>query len=463
MGADGTSGTSGEVTPEPLGPVDAGPLGPVEPPPERRRRPKARHRSGRCRRPEPSREEPPDPPEEVPRPEPLAREPWAGSFRHRGVRPAQGRRRRLGRRGRGRGAEGRGSRAVAGPSEWDTVEGHEGCHRQKDDQGARGQRAWSRQGRPGSRAGEPVGERGAESTRCGRACSFVSIGIPTRLPSTRNRRRITANRGRIGDGSGSLPKDRNQLQERARRGGGRGSADLERSFGQPPSRPPPEPLAPPRTWFGGAAHGPTDLVTQVGMAGSPADLVEGAGGGAVDGAGGAAGRPGQVGARGVVDALARRWSRGRSSTRATGLHPVAAAAGIGRAAAGQVAAAARDAADRVIVSAAGVAPTARATRAGARATGAGAGGRMPGDRGARGPEGGRRGCGRGAGVRAEVGGAGVVAGPSQRKPLEGDEGGQREEDHQRAGGQRGGRAETGDIGTQMSAQMAERGVDEVCV
>ena len=68
---------------------------------------------------------------------------------------------------------------------------------------------------------------------------------------------------------------------------------------------------------GHAAHGPTDLVTQVGLAGRPADLVDGAGRGAVDGARDAAGRPGQVGARGVVDALygvadgARRRGRGR--------------------------------------------------------------------------------------------------------------------------------------------------------
>src|SRR5438034_595864 len=54
---------------------------------------------------------------------------------------------------------------------------------------------------------------------------------------------------------------------------------------------------------GGAISGPADLIAGAGLGRGPASLVEGAGPGAVDGPGDVAGRPGQVGARGLIDGL----------------------------------------------------------------------------------------------------------------------------------------------------------------
>src|SRR5688572_24655442 len=89
-----------------------------------------------------------------------------------------------------------------------------------------------------------------------------------------------------------------------------------------------------------------------------------------------------------------------------------------------------------------------------RAEDARAGERILRDRAARGAQ---RGPGRGgsAGVGAEVGRPAVAARPSEGEPLEGDEGRQREEDHEGAGGQGGGGADAGQISATVAPRLPE--------
>src|SRR5512134_1831182 len=89
-----------------------------------------------------------------------------------------------------------------------------------------------------------------------------------------------------------------------------------------------------------------------------------------------------------------------------------------------------------------------------RAGAARAGERILRHRAARGPQRGPGGGGS-AGVRAEVGRPAAAARPSEGESLEGDEGRQREEYHEGAGGQRGGGSDAGQISTKVTPRLPE--------